>query len=421
MMNIRQLLRASQLYSSPGGGRTISGRAADAETRRRIIVTAIALERYRLAHREYPDSLAHLVPAFLKSAPADFMDGQPLRYRKNADGRYLLYSVGLDCTDQGGAGRVPTRRIQRGFEPPMMPDGAGRTENVWPMRATDAEIEAQREQQRSEFNQRAREQADNQAEWHWRSTTERQSRAQKSTANLRVSHHEPTLNNKPLGEILKSPSAPIPKSISDLMSLKAITTGREPETVTFELPIHYESLCRHATISLLVDPVQDPDSGPDSMASEITAAAAPNGNTLLIWSALYEAPGPHTLQIALDLNDAESFDGGYEKNSETILGPTTTVTNSNLLQLAPPFDSPSTPNNVTVRAQTVEPNAHCRAQFFSRNGKLLKTIETSTADHLLTIDWNHKTESGEDWPLTFRTTLELTLPDSKRSQTLRLP
>src|SRR5450759_4665879 len=30
------------------------------------------------------------------------MDGQPLRYRLTDDGRFVLYSVGLDCIDNGG-------------------------------------------------------------------------------------------------------------------------------------------------------------------------------------------------------------------------------------------------------------------------------------------------------------------------------
>ena len=78
------------------------GRAAEAEARRRILITAIALERYRGKHGAYPPALATLVPEFLKTPPVDFMDGQPLRYRLTDDGHFILYSVGLDCVDDGG-------------------------------------------------------------------------------------------------------------------------------------------------------------------------------------------------------------------------------------------------------------------------------------------------------------------------------
>ena len=81
--------------------------AAVSEAQRRILVTAIALERYHGKHGSYPNSLASLSPEFLKTVPVDFMDGQPLRYRPTSDGHFLLYSVGLDCMDDGGKAPAP--------------------------------------------------------------------------------------------------------------------------------------------------------------------------------------------------------------------------------------------------------------------------------------------------------------------------
>jgi hypothetical protein len=77
-------------------------RAAESEARRRILITALALERYRGRHGAYPATLAALAPEFVKTVPVDFMDGQPLRYRLTPDGHFVLYSVGLDCLDDGG-------------------------------------------------------------------------------------------------------------------------------------------------------------------------------------------------------------------------------------------------------------------------------------------------------------------------------
>ncbi len=63
---------------------------------------AIALERYRLAHGEYPESLDALAPQFMEQIPHDIINGQPLHYRRTADGQFVLYSVGWNETDDGG-------------------------------------------------------------------------------------------------------------------------------------------------------------------------------------------------------------------------------------------------------------------------------------------------------------------------------
>ena len=63
---------------------------------------ACALERYRLAHGEYPESLDALSPQFIEKLPHDVIDGQPLHYRRTDGGKFLLYSVGWNETDDGG-------------------------------------------------------------------------------------------------------------------------------------------------------------------------------------------------------------------------------------------------------------------------------------------------------------------------------
>jgi hypothetical protein len=63
---------------------------------------ACALERFRLAHGEYPESFDSLVPKFIPKLPHDVMGGQPLHYRRTDDGLFVLYSVGWNETDNGG-------------------------------------------------------------------------------------------------------------------------------------------------------------------------------------------------------------------------------------------------------------------------------------------------------------------------------
>lgn len=74
------------------------------ETFRELTVTAIALERFRLQLGRAPAALRDLVPSFLPAVPVDWMDGQPLRYRLNADGTFTLWSIGEDLKDDGGDG-----------------------------------------------------------------------------------------------------------------------------------------------------------------------------------------------------------------------------------------------------------------------------------------------------------------------------
>jgi len=62
----------------------------------------IALERCRLAHGEFPESLDALAPHFMEKIPHDIINGQPLHYRRTDDGQFVLYSVGWNETDDGG-------------------------------------------------------------------------------------------------------------------------------------------------------------------------------------------------------------------------------------------------------------------------------------------------------------------------------
>lgn len=64
---------------------------------------AIALERYYLTHGQYPDSLDILAPTFMEQLPHDIVNGQPLHYHRGSDGQFVLYSVGWNARDDGGA------------------------------------------------------------------------------------------------------------------------------------------------------------------------------------------------------------------------------------------------------------------------------------------------------------------------------
>jgi hypothetical protein len=71
------------------------------KTQVRALMVAVAVERYRLKEKAWPNSLSDLVPRFLPAVPLDPYDGKPLRYVKRADG-VTVYSVGADGSDDGG-------------------------------------------------------------------------------------------------------------------------------------------------------------------------------------------------------------------------------------------------------------------------------------------------------------------------------
>jgi hypothetical protein len=66
------------------------------------LVAACALERFRLAHGELPNTLDALVPQYLATVPRDVIDGQPLRYRRDGLDKFTLWNVGWNQTDDGG-------------------------------------------------------------------------------------------------------------------------------------------------------------------------------------------------------------------------------------------------------------------------------------------------------------------------------
>ena len=77
-------------------------RDAEDTARSRTAQTAVAIERYRLAHSNRPPpSLQALVPSLLEAVPADPYDGRPLHYKQLATG-YSVYSIEPDRIDNGG-------------------------------------------------------------------------------------------------------------------------------------------------------------------------------------------------------------------------------------------------------------------------------------------------------------------------------
>jgi hypothetical protein len=72
------------------------------ETEWQMTIAAIALQRFKVSHGEYPESLEVLKPEFLSAIPYDCFSGKALCYQRKPNGSFLLYSVGDDGKDDGG-------------------------------------------------------------------------------------------------------------------------------------------------------------------------------------------------------------------------------------------------------------------------------------------------------------------------------
>ena len=108
-------------------------RAVTAEAQRRIVITAIGLKRYGQRHGTLPSGLSALVPEILSIIPLDPVDGNPLRYRRSPNGEFLLYSIGIDGTDDGGDA-MPASPTAKTFYWTQCKDW------VWPMPASTEDV-----------------------------------------------------------------------------------------------------------------------------------------------------------------------------------------------------------------------------------------------------------------------------------------
>jgi len=412
IMNLRNI---TQRFHREGA--SLLSRAAEVEAQRRVLITALALERFRGKHGAYPDSLAALTPEFLKTPLPDFMDGQPLRYRLGDDGHFLLYSIGLDGVDNGG--KMRQHPGSPGFERPLRPDAARQEYDlVWPLPASNSAIQELHQQEvRAEQSRYYREQQQESVE-DWKQSPLRQSRV----AQILATNWSPSLDagffgGQPAAEFLRNGNATSNHlSLAELMTPRQIITGDEPETLTFEFPVSYDVITNHGFL-LLLDADTDPQSAwdPDHGGKVHERSRAANGDCLLIWHAIFDPPGSHALQVELTWNNASGAETWCR-------GPAIAVTTSNLCQFS--YDSSVYDVDLGARfhARLPEPNGNYSIECVTTNGAHLKTLSGNTTNGEFNVLWDLVDDHGQKLHgETFNSIVHLTLPDSGRTQTLRGP
>lgn len=411
ILNLRQINLGFQRQ-----GQGTLGKAATAEIRRRIILTAIALERHRGQSGSYPKTLADISRDLLKNPLTDFADGKTLRYRLNDYGQFVLYSVGVDCVDNGG--EMP-RRKRRG-EPYGLPPNFGNKQEldlVWPRAAWTDEVEVMHKKETKALAERVNRDEEIWASEQWRRTARRQAGAEKLLAEKPSARPEPTYRGQRLSETFQNKNAVGTNNLSlnELLTLRQIVTGDEPETVTFEVPIIYNVLTNLATLQLYIDPIADEYFDEGCKVGMLECNRATNGNCLLVWRTIYESPGKHALQMGLILNDPEKF-------NEDISGPLAPFVVSNLCQfsLSSAYFNPKI--GATLYAKSPESNATYRVEITSATDDHLKTLAGSTSNSVIKVFWDLTDDEGRRCTNSFFNSIfHITLPDSGRSQIMKGP
>ena len=398
-------------------GSSLLGRAAEAEALRRIIITALALERHRGKYGSYPNSVSELTPEFLKTPLPDFMDGQPLRYRLGADGHFLLYSVGLDGMDNGGKMRWwwrkdGTERPARPVSPPPEFD------LVWPLPAGEKAVQELRQREvRAEQSRYYRAQQQ-ESEADWQQSPLRQSRVAQILAAKWSSELDPGFfGGHSAAKFLCNANALSNHfSLAELITPRQVLTGREPEDLTFDFPVSYDVITNHGFF-LQLDADTDPNSmfAPDRGAKVQERSRAANGDCLLVWHTIFDPPGRHALQVELTWNNESGAEAWCR-------GPAIAITTSNLCQFSIDSSTYDVDLGARFHARLPEKNGNYSIECVSTNGAHLTTLTGSTTNGEFNVVWNLVDDHGRRLHgETFNSVVHVTLPDSGRTQTLRGP
>ncbi len=169
-----------------------------------------------------------------------------------------------------------------------------------------------------------------------------------------------------------------PFDTSNPLTLTQITTGQEPDTAVFELPISYDLLTNIGGLNLNLD-------GFD-VTLEHCARATNGTNTLLTWNTSYDPPGLHFLQPRLTLNGT-----GGGTAILTGLGHLVPFYSDNVCRFFKSgalFDQ----SGAYLDAQLPVPNASYSIRLYDPSTNpptLLKTIPTkSTSSGMIQEDWD---------------------------------
>ncbi len=404
-------------------GKSLLGWAAEAEARRRLVLAAIALERYRLAHSSYPKDLQSLVPDLLKSVPLDFMDGKPLRYRLPEPSAFVLYSVGLDGVDDGG--KLAVAKNTREQYP--KPDPFDAPDMVWPRAASAAQAQRLRLAQ-ARAKQEQQKQLDREAEERERQEEQHRQKVIAKLAEIYAKGQtpkmpDPKIDGRPLSQFLRNKtSAGPPLRLDQMLTLRHVATTNESDIVTFELSVSYDALTNIGSLRLLCDADADDDSS-DAEAELQECERGTNGNCRLVWNSTYDPPGKHFLQAELSIENwrSRSRRRNQDDNEMTVKGPLFAFVSTNVLQFFATGDVYSE-KGAFFHVKLAQPVGSYSLEITSPSGEHVHTITGSTTNGIVEVDWDLISESGKRYTnASFNSTWTVTFPDPPTSASTNKP
>jgi len=357
-----------------------------------------------------------LVPEFLAGIPLDIFDGQPLRYRPVEEGHCVVYSIGLDCVDNGGE-MLSMRRQRLPYSGPAgfgIPEGA---DLVWFCSALSVEAAAHRGAEQKAWEEQKAQAAMDAATDERQRELSRRARVEELLAMRPTPRaKEPTFDGQPLSKLLRNTNAPgtLHLGLEALLTLTQIGTPNDSGITSFEVPIRYDVVTNIGGLRLLVDAESgDPATSDEAALQECTRAT--NGNCLLIWNTTYDPPGQHALQAQLHCTEGK-------KGRETIYaeGTVRPYFSSNLFQL----DSFSafSERGAYLRAKLAESTGTYAIELKSPFGNFNRTFVGSTTSGVIEVFWDLIDEHGQRYTNdSFDSTFNVTLPDSGRSNAKKGP
>jgi hypothetical protein len=404
-------------------GRGLLSHVAEAESQRRLIITALALERFRNRHGSYPAALSELAPEFLAKVPEDFMDGKPLRYERASDDRFVLYSVGLDCVDNGGVAWEPKQQADiYGFGQDY--DFRQRSQArdlVWPRPALDSESEHFQQERKKAETEKLASAEESEAQDEWDRSLMRQAQVEKI-----LNGPPPRVTGVPAGLVALLRASDVSNTnqpaLGELLTLRQVVSGAEPEKVTFELPMKYDAVTNLGEVTLCIDINGDEDSDEGFQVHDLEFARGPNGTCRLIWNTIYECEGKHALQAVLILDKPEESSGLKYANLREFAGPILPFTVTNLCQFSSSSAHFQRAYGVTLRARLQESNGIYELQIKTPEGQPVRTFSGTTSNGVVAVHWDLTDERGTTCTNdAFDTVVHISLPGSGRSQTLKGP
>jgi hypothetical protein len=176
-----------------------------------------------------------------------------------------------------------------------------------------------------------------------------------------------------------------PLNPSNPLALTQIITGDEPDVVTFEIPISYNTLTNIGGLELCVD-------GDVPSFQELDPAT--DGNCLLVWNTTYSSPNLHSIQAQFNLNGKVQKGATPAPTVLSGMGAMNFFNSGNVMQFDPFYSTYDPSSGAILYATLPEPEANYSIEIKTISGSHIKTISGSTTDGIIKTNWNLTDDSG---------------------------